>query len=353
MFVVGNFCDLYKFQPRLPYSFRGDASKVVQRNLIRVAEVWWDDYKQYYYATQSSLTPIDVISLRQRKKIRENLKCHSFQWYMDNLLPEVVVPIGLPEYFGLLHIKSDTSLCGRLDEDRKLTIDECENMDGHFNVFGIDSKGYFKHNNNLCISPANGNYELSLIPCKEGDQWIFKENDQIVNKAGDKCLQKESKQIILSNCDENKKAQKWQFTHHFYPTNGNWSAEKAFFEATRRPKEAIKFGAVMNPSTKLCINIVEGIQELLPCVLQPRYEQVYYLDIDGRLRHEGFCFEAGAMDGIVFLQTGCDGVTVWNYRHSKIMAHDMCLAVAGEILALAECVDKSETQTWLFMPFSK
>jgi polypeptide N-acetylgalactosaminyltransferase len=70
------------------------------RNYKRVAEVWMDDYKKYIYSRHPDVfAKIDAGDLSKMKAIREKLKCKSFQWYLDEVAPEVlelylpVVPI--------------------------------------------------------------------------------------------------------------------------------------------------------------------------------------------------------------------------------------------------------------------
>ena len=41
------------YQTKIPYSFPRSMEKSVKRNLVRLAEVWLDDYKQFYYNTIS------------------------------------------------------------------------------------------------------------------------------------------------------------------------------------------------------------------------------------------------------------------------------------------------------------
>ena len=89
------------FKPRLPYSFGGENSRrVIQRNLIRTAEVWMDEYKSIYYATQNSLPSLDLRSLGIRKRLRTRLGCKSFEWYLKTIFPELPIPPRTSTYFG-------------------------------------------------------------------------------------------------------------------------------------------------------------------------------------------------------------------------------------------------------------
>lgn len=85
------------FRKRRPYgSSRGGDSEedTMIRNSLRVAKVWMDEYIKYYYEVNSNAKNVDHGDITDRIALRQRLQCKSFQWYMENVYPDLSPPGG-------------------------------------------------------------------------------------------------------------------------------------------------------------------------------------------------------------------------------------------------------------------
>uniref|UniRef100_A0A8C0SIR5 polypeptide N-acetylgalactosaminyltransferase n=1 Tax=Canis lupus familiaris TaxID=9615 RepID=A0A8C0SIR5_CANLF len=81
------------FRKRHPYNFPEGNALTYIRNTKRTAEVWMDEYKQYYYEARPSAIGKAFGSVATRIEQRKKMNCKSFRWYLDNVYPELTVPV--------------------------------------------------------------------------------------------------------------------------------------------------------------------------------------------------------------------------------------------------------------------
>lgn len=99
---------VFKQSPNKFDGTKGKKEETIQKNLIRVADVWMDGMRKFFYGTtlmydfkRFKLASKDIESLKERTELRKRLKCHNFEWYLYNVFPEMLeLPPMDSAYFG-------------------------------------------------------------------------------------------------------------------------------------------------------------------------------------------------------------------------------------------------------------
>lgn len=201
------------FRKKSPYTWRPGVD-VLRRNLIRLAEVWMDEYASYYYS-RSGQNKGDYGDISERKQLRENLGCKSFKWYMETIASDVKVPANLAEGF-LRNLATGNNSC--LDapaETGKVSTYYCHFSAGtQFFEFAPDES--FRHVDNCLEYFPNKTAPLQFVRCSNtsGQKWHFNlATNQLSHKASQRCLALDarSNQLTMMTCNAFEINQKWEF----------------------------------------------------------------------------------------------------------------------------------------------
>lgn len=79
------------FRKRRPYGSPGGTDTMIH-NSLRLSTVWMDEYQDYFLQQQPNAKRVDYGDVTNRRMLREKLKCHSFNWYLKNVYPELDIP---------------------------------------------------------------------------------------------------------------------------------------------------------------------------------------------------------------------------------------------------------------------
>ncbi len=177
------------FRESHPYSIPGTTiHDTFTRNSIRVAEVWMDEYKDYFYATRPGLRKIDFGDVTDRRALRDKLQCKPFRWYMNSLLPRMFVP-------DAKHIKMqgavenpDGQCLDKMGQKSggKVGVYFCHGMGGN-QAFMYTTLLEIRVEDDLCLD-AWGRIpsDVHLQSChgQQGNQaWYFSEGDGTIRHA--------------------------------------------------------------------------------------------------------------------------------------------------------------------------
>lgn len=200
----------------------------VPRNFKRIAEVWLDDYKEILYSREpEKYEKVDPGDLTLQKKIRQDLNCKPFKYFLDVVAPDMAArypPLRQVPVFAsgtIRSIANNSTLClhgenvpyvdMELNECYPNSIEPISQQHWMLTFF----KQLSLRTTELCVDTA----AHSLFDCHyEGGNQLFSYNRttlQISNKDKNKVLcltaNHEMKRISFEACDESNEYQKWEF----------------------------------------------------------------------------------------------------------------------------------------------
>ncbi|XP_054724508.1 polypeptide N-acetylgalactosaminyltransferase 5-like isoform X2 [Uloborus diversus] len=209
------------FRKSTPYTFPGGTSKIVNHNNARLAEVWLDEWKEFYYAINPGARTADIGDLTERKKLRKDLKCKSFRWFLENIYPESQMPL---DYYYLGEVKNaETANCldtfGRKSGEN-VAMGTCHGLGGN-QVFAYTKRQQIMSDDN-CLDAASSEGPVKLLRCHGmgGNQmWSYdKEDETVIHSQSGRCLDKPDDSDVtlptLKKCD-GRQSQKWIMNNSF------------------------------------------------------------------------------------------------------------------------------------------
>ncbi len=72
------------FRYRRPYKGKPGVDTHLY-NAMRTVEVWFDNYKRYFYEARPGIEGWDMGDIKDRLALKKKLNCKLFSWYIDNV----------------------------------------------------------------------------------------------------------------------------------------------------------------------------------------------------------------------------------------------------------------------------
>uniref|UniRef100_A0A8L8KSH1 Polypeptide N-acetylgalactosaminyltransferase n=1 Tax=Heligmosomoides polygyrus TaxID=6339 RepID=A0A8L8KSH1_HELPZ len=138
------------FRKQTPYTFPGGTATVIHHNAARTAEVWMDDYKQFFYKMVPSARNVDPGDVSGRRQLRANLQCKNFEWYLRNIYPEAPLPYDFISLGSISNKESAKCLDTMAKKDGPVSLQTCHGAGGN-QAWALTERGEVRADD-LCLS---------------------------------------------------------------------------------------------------------------------------------------------------------------------------------------------------------
>ncbi len=143
----------------------------VNINTARFAEVWLDEYRDFYYYLNPAAKNVELGDLDSRRKILKDLRCHSFQWFLDTVYRDSSFPSHARYVGQLAHQTSGDCLDALTSKGGATGMKQCHGLGG-LQTFVFKETGEVMTNANCMVpkkkkkskydddNPANDNVKV-------------------------------------------------------------------------------------------------------------------------------------------------------------------------------------------------
>ncbi|KAL4636072.1 polypeptide N-acetylgalactosaminyltransferase 9 isoform X1 [Arapaima gigas] len=208
--------------------YNNDIDYYAKRNALRAAEVWMDEYKSHVYMAWNipmSNPGVDFGDVSERIALRKKLHCHSFQWYLEHVYPEMRVYNNTITYGEVRNSKaSGYCLDQGSEDDDKAILYPCHGMSSQlarYSTEGLLQLGPLGSTSFLpdtkCLIDDGRGRTPSLKKCDAVSRisqrlWDFTQNGPIISRDTGRCLEVEMSKdanfglrLVVQRCS----GQKW------------------------------------------------------------------------------------------------------------------------------------------------
>ncbi|XP_051875280.1 N-acetylgalactosaminyltransferase 7 isoform X2 [Pristis pectinata] len=216
---VGHIYRLHGWAGNPPPAYVGSSPTL--KNYVRVVEVWWDEYADYFYASRPETKAMAYGDISALKKFREEHHCKSFKWFMEEIAYDIPDHYPLPpknvEWGEIRGHETDYCIDSMGHTNGGFVeLGPCHRMGGN-QLFRINEANQLMQYDQCLTRGADGS-KVVITHCSMNayKEWQYiKTLHRFTHIPTGKCLDRSEvlHQIFISNCDSAKTSQKWEMNN--------------------------------------------------------------------------------------------------------------------------------------------
>ncbi|XP_018594243.1 N-acetylgalactosaminyltransferase 7-like isoform X1 [Scleropages formosus] len=216
---IGHIYRLQGWQGNPPPAHVGSSPTL--KNYVRVVEVWWDEYKDYFYASRPETQTLAYGDISELKRFREEHNCKSFKWFMEEIAYDIPSHYPLPpKNVDWGEIRGyETSYCidsmGHTNGGN-VEMGPCHRMGGN-QLFRInEASQLMQYDQCLTRGPDDSSVIITHCNLNEYREWkYFKDLNRFTHIPTGKCLDRSDvlHKVFVTDCDKSKSTQKWEMNN--------------------------------------------------------------------------------------------------------------------------------------------
>ncbi|XP_059164207.1 polypeptide N-acetylgalactosaminyltransferase 5-like [Physella acuta] len=206
----------HMYRPTFPYTW-GDKPFTLQRNCMRIAEVWMDDYKKVYQDRLGDIRgKLDIGDVSARRDLRNRLQCQSFDWFVKVVYPELYIPYNTSAT-GWVSSLVDPGVCLTREvhwnsAGQPAGVARCDAWNAHQHFF-LSKESQIRRDNGCLDYNKSTNQIVANFCHGTKAQWVYTPQNTIKLLEADLCvaLTPDKQTVVMATCNVTDTLQQWNW----------------------------------------------------------------------------------------------------------------------------------------------